>query len=202
MNRLDFGFSYIVDVFFVFAVRSSKYGGMMGLVESMLFIFSFSTFLQALPMIFLTIFFTSSKLAYNCFFLNKCFNLVWTDPDIVCSFAFNDPHWSILIILLRCLWVESTQWLLNYNFNRTVSSLSPFMDSSISVSEISQLLEHTFNAVASFTDLFWAFTIIFQKYFFTLWMPIWYCTGLCFFVIHFLMQIRCRDSTARSNTAR
>lgn len=138
MNRLDFGFSYIVDVFFVFAVRSSKYGGMMGLVESMLFFFSFSTFLQALPMIFMTIFFTSSKLAYNWFFLNKCFNLVWTDPDIVCSFAFNVPHWSILIILLRCLWVESTQWLLNYNFNRTVS-LSPFMDSSMSFSEISQL---------------------------------------------------------------
>lgn len=147
-------------------------------------------------------FFTSSKLAYNCFFLNKCFNLVWTDPDIVCSFAFNVPHWSILIILLRCLWVESTQLLLNYNFNRTISSLSPFMDSSISVSEISQLLEHTFNAVASFTDPFWAFTIIFQKYFFTLWMPIWYCTRLCFFVIHFLMEIRCRDSTARSNNAR
>lgn len=151
-------------------------------------------------------FFTSSKLAYNWFFFKQMYVSIWYErirtSFVLLKIAFNVPHWSILIILLRCLWVESTQWLLNYNFNRTVSSLSPFMDSSISVSEISQLLEHTFNAVASFTDLFWAFTIIFQKYFFTLWMPIWYCTGLCFFVIHFLMQIRCRDSTARSNTAR
>lgn len=156
MNRLDFGFSYIVDVFFVFAVRSSKYGGMMGLVESMLFIFSFSTFLQALPMIFLTIFFTSSKLAYNCFFKQMFqFGMNGSGHRLFFCFLNNVPHWSILIILLRCLWVESTQWLLNYNFNRTVSPLSPFMDSSISVSgEISQLLEHTFNAVVSFTDLF------------------------------------------------
>lgn len=155
MNRLDFGFSYIVDVFFVFAMRSSKYGGMMGLVESMLFIFSFSTFLQALPMIFLTIFFTSSKLAYNCFFFKQMFQFGMNGSGHRLFFCFQCPALvNILIIMLRCLWVESTQWLLSYNFNRTVSSLSPFMDSSISVSEISQLLEHTFNAVASFTDLF------------------------------------------------
>lgn len=153
MNRLDFGFSYIVDVFFVFAVRSSKYDGTCR--ADAVFLFSFSTFLQALPMIFLTIFFTSSKLAYNCFFLTNV--SIWYErirTSFVLLLLNNVPHWSILIILLRCLWVESTQWLLNYNFNRTVSSLSPFMDSSISVSEISQLLEHTFNAVASFTDLF------------------------------------------------
>lgn len=154
----------------------------MGLVESMLgFFFSFSTFLQPLPMIFMTIFFTSSKLAYNWFFLNKSrFQFGMNGSGHRLFFCFQCPALvNILIILLRCLWVESTQWLLSYNFNRTVSSLSPFMDSSISVSEISQLLEHTFNAVASFTDLFWAFTIIFQKYFFTLWMPIWHCTRLC-----------------------
>lgn len=156
MNRLDFGFSYIVDVFFVFAVRSSKYGGIMGLVESMLFIFSFSTFLQALPMIFLTIFFSlHPSQRITGFFLTNV--SIWYErirTSFVLLLLNNVPHWSILIILLRCLWVESTQWLLNYNFNRTVSSLSPFMDSSISVSEISQLLEHTFNAVPSFTDLF------------------------------------------------
>lgn len=157
MNRLDFGFSYIVDVFFVFALRSSKYGGMMGLVEPMLFLFLFQHLPPGIANDFPdNFFFTSSKLAYNCFFFKTNIS-IWYErirTSFVLLLSINDPHWSILIILLRCLWVESTQWLLNYNFNRTVSSLSPFMDSSISVSEISQLLEHTFNAVASFTDLF------------------------------------------------